>query len=79
MALTMSRTSIRPTDIRCKLALPLARGWPGVLDHLSGSRVQRRGQMLTECFGGLNDKDEAVVRGLAAGLACSTERGHDRW
>jgi hypothetical protein len=34
---------------------------------------------MTECFGRLSDKDEAVVKGLAGSLACSTERGQGRW
>ena len=34
---------------------------------------------MTECFGRLTDKDEAVVQGLAASLAGSTKRGERRW
>jgi hypothetical protein len=30
---------------------------------------------MTECFGRLTAKDEAVLNGLAASFACSTERG----
>jgi hypothetical protein len=78
IALKMSITSIRFRDVRFKLTLPLGRAWRGVLDYLLGSRVQRGGRAPTECFGGLSDKDKAVVRGLAAGLACSIERGQDR-
>jgi hypothetical protein len=32
-----------------------------------------------ECFGGLTVKDEMVVKGLAASLACSAGRGENRW
>lgn len=72
-------TPLRFGDVWFKLALPLGRAWPGVLDDLRGPRVQRGGHAPTECFGGLSDRDEAVVRGLAAGAACSTEREHGPW
>jgi hypothetical protein len=34
---------------------------------------------MTGCFGSLDAKDEMVAKGLAASLACSTERGQQRW
>jgi hypothetical protein len=36
-------------------------------------------RVMTGCFGRLTARDEMVAKGLAASLACSTERGQDRW
>jgi hypothetical protein len=78
IALKMLTFSIRSSEIRCKPAVPLGQGWWDVEGRMRGWRVQQGGQMPTECFGGLTDKDEAVVKGLAASLACSSELGQSR-
>ena len=74
----MSATSIPAPDIQYKLGRPLGRDWRCVLDRLRRSRVRPDGQMTTECFGKLTEKDEMVVKGLAVSFACSIERGVGR-
>ena len=59
--------------------VPLGHEWHAVLGRLRRSRIPRQSHAAAECFGRLTDRDEAVVKGLAASLACSTERGQDRW
>jgi hypothetical protein len=76
----MSTTAPIPAfDIQYRLAVPLGQDWQGALDWLRRSRSRPRGRVMTECFGRLTAKDEMVAKGLAASLACSTERGWDRW
>lgn len=76
----MSTTAPIPAlDIQYRLAVPLGQDWHGALDWLRRSRSQPRGRVMTECFGRLTAKDEMVAKGLAASLACSTERGRGRW
>jgi hypothetical protein len=59
--------------------MPHPQAWPEVLDWLRRSRAQRAERAMTGCFGALAVKDKMVVKGLAASLACSAERGDDRW
>jgi hypothetical protein len=61
-------------EIRFKLALPLGQVWRGFMEPRRASQVQRRDHLMTGCFGRLTDKDEMVLKGLAASLACSNER-----
>jgi hypothetical protein len=74
LALEMSTTSIRFRDVRFKLALPLGRGWPGALDHLRGSRVQRRGQAPTER---LSKRGRSGLHGFGRRLPALPCRGID--
>jgi hypothetical protein len=72
-------TSIPAFDIQYRLAVPLGQDWQGALDWLRQSRPWPEGRVMTGCFGRLTAKDEMVAKGLAASLACSTERGQNRW
>lgn len=80
IALEMSTTTSVPAfDIPYELAIPRAQAWRGALDWLRGSRSRPQRRVMTGCFGRLTAKDEMVAKGLAASLACSTERGRNRW
>jgi len=80
IALEMSvSTSIPAFRIPGELTIPRVQAWPSALSWLRRSRVQRTQRGMTGCFGALTVKDEMVVKGLAASLTSSTERGEDRW
>jgi hypothetical protein len=72
-------TSVPALDLPYELAMPRAEAWRGVLDWLRRSRSRPQRAVMTGCFGRLDAKDEMVAKGLAASLACSTERGQQRW
>jgi hypothetical protein len=75
----MSAAAIPVPDIHYGLPTRFGRGWAGALAHLQRSRVRPGGQMMTECFGRLTDRDEMVAKGLSVSFACSIERGEDGW
>lgn len=75
----MSANPVSSPEVRFKLAARVGQRRRGILDRLRQSRSQRRGQMMTDCFGKLADRDEMVVKGLLTSLARSTERGQGRW
>jgi hypothetical protein len=72
-------TSVPALDLPYDLGMPRAEAWRGVLDWLRRSRSRPQRAVMTGCFGRLAAKDEMVAKGLAASLACSTERGQQRW
>jgi hypothetical protein len=78
----MSASTSVPVPVRGiprELAIPQAQAWREALDWLRRSQPRRGEWPVSECFGRLTVKDEMVVKGLAASLACSTERGGKRW
>jgi hypothetical protein len=74
----MLTPSIRSPEIRLELPVTLGQRWRGFSERLCRSQLKRGDHLLAGCFGALAEKDEMVVRGLAARLACSTERGQGR-
>jgi len=69
----MHTPSIRLPGIRSELALPRGRaGWV-VTVRPRRRRVTADGQPMSGCFGLLAERDEMVIKGLAASLECSGE------
>jgi hypothetical protein len=56
----------------------LGQRWRDALERLRRRLLPQRGQVGTECFGRLIDKDEMVVKGLAVRAPHWTERGEGR-
>jgi hypothetical protein len=71
--------SIPAPAIRYEVATPRAHPWRAMRDWLRRLRVQPGEPAIAGCFGALTVKDRMVVKGLAASLECSAERGDDRW
>jgi hypothetical protein len=72
-------TSVPASGIAPELTMPRAQAWREPLERLRRSRARRADLTMTGCFGVLGVKDEMVLRGLAASLACAAERGDERW
>jgi len=74
-----ANTSIPVSGIPYEVAMPRAHPWRAIRDWLRRLRAQRGEPAVSGCFGALAVKDRMVVKGLAASLECSAERGDDRW
>jgi hypothetical protein len=74
----MSMTLICWPDPRYQPTVGLGQRWQDVLDRLRRCQLPQGGQVGTDCFGRLTDKDEMVVKGLAVRAAHWTECGEGR-
>jgi hypothetical protein len=74
----MSANTVTATELRSKLAGDLGRGWRGLGACLRRSASSSGSELRTQCFGRLAERDEMIVKGLAARFACSSGRGLDR-